>query len=138
MMSNESKWTRRRFEFNFPVELYPEILERLRGTPTRLEDRLRRVPGRMLIRKEGDSWSIREHAGHLLDLEPLFMGRLDDFECGAAVLRPADMENKKTYEARHNEKQLDTILKALRSARESIVELESQPRPGELINGAAR
>jgi hypothetical protein len=32
-MSSESKWARRKFDFNFPLELYPEILERLRGTP---------------------------------------------------------------------------------------------------------
>jgi uncharacterized damage-inducible protein DinB len=128
-MSSEGKWARRRFDFNFPVELYPEILERLRGTPARLEARLRPIPDSILLRKEGDNWSIQEHAGHLLDLEPLAMGRLDDFESGVAVLRPADMENKNTYEARHNEKQLDTILKTFRSERARIVErLEGWPQ----------
>jgi uncharacterized damage-inducible protein DinB len=129
-MSTESKWTRRRFDFNFPVELFPEILERLRGTPARLEDRLRSIPHSVLVRKKSDHWSIQEHAGHLLDLEALTLGRFDDFESGVAVLRPADMENQRTYEARHNEKPLGDILRAFRSERERMTKrLELWP-PG--------
>src|SRR5260370_7186247 len=104
-MRSESKWTRSRFDFTFPVELYPEILERLRGTPAawRLDcARFRTTScfGRKVI--TGQSKSMPEH---LLDLEPLAMGRRDDFESGPAVLRPADMENSQTYKAHHNEKQ---------------------------------
>ncbi len=32
------KWTDRRFNFDFPAGIYPEMIERVRGTPARLED----------------------------------------------------------------------------------------------------
>ena len=37
-MSKLLKWTDRTFQFTFPVEVYPEMIERLRGTPARLEE----------------------------------------------------------------------------------------------------
>jgi hypothetical protein len=36
-MSEVPCWMERKFAFDFPVELYPNILIRLRGTPARLE-----------------------------------------------------------------------------------------------------
>ncbi len=36
-MTQVAKWFDRKFEFNFPVELYPSLIMRLRGTPARLE-----------------------------------------------------------------------------------------------------
>jgi len=63
------KWSERRFDFSFPVELYPELLERLRGTPARLAYRLAGVAPERLIRRPPRGWSIQEHAGHLADLE---------------------------------------------------------------------
>ena len=37
-MSQATLWFERRFEFSFPVELYPNLCARLRGTPARLEE----------------------------------------------------------------------------------------------------
>jgi len=34
------KWTDRRFNFDFPAGIYPEMIERIRGTPARLEELL--------------------------------------------------------------------------------------------------
>ena len=111
------KWTDRQFDFNFPVELYPEIIERVRGTPARLEDLLRTVPAELLTRQEDGRWSMQENAGHLLDLESLFNQRLDEYLAGAAELHAADMSNRKTYEASHNEQKLDQILSSFREQR---------------------
>lgn len=111
------KWTERKFEFNFPVELYPELIERMRGTPARIEDRVNGLPQSVLVRRDGDSWSVQENIGHLLDLEPLFWGRLDDFDMGLTTLRAADMTNRKTHDARHNEQSIQSILSAFRAAR---------------------
>src|ERR1700722_16791265 len=68
-------WFEHKFDFGFPVELYPEIIERLRGTPARIEERLSDVPPALLTRRDGDKWSIQENIGHLLDLDELFAGR---------------------------------------------------------------
>jgi hypothetical protein len=35
---NRTKWVEREFEFNLPVGVFPSVLERLRGTPARVEE----------------------------------------------------------------------------------------------------
>jgi uncharacterized damage-inducible protein DinB len=115
------RWVERSFDFSFPVERIDTILERLRGTPARLEEKLSGFDRATLIRRDGDSWSIQEHAGHLLDLDELHLGRLDDYESGAVVLRPADTENRKTREADHNARPLEEILAKFREERARFV-----------------
>jgi uncharacterized damage-inducible protein DinB len=116
------KWSQRRFALGLPAESGPELVERLRGTPARVRDRTERLsPAVLTAVPASGGWSIQEHVGHLLDLEPLFMGRLDDFDDGRRVLRPADMSNRATVEARHNERRLDDILRAFRQARLALV-----------------
>jgi uncharacterized damage-inducible protein DinB len=116
------KWSQRRFALGLPAESGPELIERLRGTPARVRDRTERLsPAALTAVPASGGWSIQEHVGHLLDLEPLFIGRLDDFDDGRRVLRPADMSNRATVEARHNERRLDDILRAFRQARLALV-----------------
>jgi uncharacterized damage-inducible protein DinB len=120
-MASRIKWTDRQFDFSFPVELYPEKIERVRGTPARLEDRVRPLPTDVLTRRDGSRWSIQENAGHLLDLEALVMRRLEEYIAGASQLHAADMTNRKTYDAQHNAVQLDSILKLFRAERTQLV-----------------
>jgi len=120
-MSERIKWTDRKFDFNFPVALYPEMIERIRGTPARLEDRVAGLPSTILTRRDGDRWSIQENAGHLLDLESLVAQRIDEYEAGAAQLHAADMSNRKTYEAEHNQVPMSLILKSFREERLKVV-----------------
>lgn len=114
-------WFERRFKFDLPLWMYPNVLERLRGTPARLEDRLLNLPRELLIRRDGDKWSIQEHAGHLLDLEALETVRLEDYAAGRETLTPADLQNRKTYEAGHNSKEIREILTAFRAERTEFV-----------------
>jgi hypothetical protein len=116
-----SLWVAREFSFAIPLALYPNVLERLRGTPARLADLLGGLPREVLTRRDGDRWSMQEHAGHLLDLEPLEHARLDDYAARRAVLTPADMENRKTHEARHNERPLSELLSSFRAERLALV-----------------
>lgn len=116
-----SLWTERAFSFTIPVELFPNVLERVRGTPARLEELLGPLPREVLTRRDGDRWSMQEHAGHLLDLEALELQRMDDYEAGREVLTPADMSNRKTHEARYNERALADILHAFRAERGELV-----------------
>ena len=120
-MSRHLKWTDRTFQFTFPVEVYPEIIERVRGTPARLEDRVKSIAPEVLTKRDGDRWSIQENAGHLLDLESLFRQRLDEYLAGAEVLHAADMSNRKTYDADHNQVLLQTILSSYREQRSELV-----------------
>lgn len=121
-MSEILKWGDRTFQFTFPVEVYPEMIERLRGTPARLEDRLRSVDPELLTRRDGGRWSMQENTGHLLDLETLVSTRLNEYLAGATSLHAADMSNRKTYEAEHNSLPLEDILKSFRRERTGLVQ----------------
>jgi uncharacterized damage-inducible protein DinB len=114
-------WFERAFSFDIPDGLFPNVLERVRGTPARLEERLQALPKDLLTRKEGTAWSIQENAGHLLDLEPLWAGRVEDFFQGKERLQAADLTNRKTHEAGHNNRPLEQILSSFRSARSELV-----------------
>jgi len=115
-------WIDRKFEFDFPVDIYPEIIDRLTSTPTRIEDIIRNVPASTLKMRHLGKWSIQEHIGHLINTETLFTGRLDDFEAGVEALRPADMTNRRTYEANHNKRSIEMVLKEFNRARNKLIE----------------
>ncbi len=115
------RWFDRRFAFDLPAAMFPFVVERLRGTPARIEDKVRGLHPAVLTRRAGDAWSIQEQIGHLLDLDELHAGRLDDFLAGAAVLRAADLTNRKTAEAGHNQRPLGDLLAAFRREREAFV-----------------
>ena len=120
-MVNKMKWFDRTFSFNHPLDLYPNTVERLRGTPARLEERVRKLRTELLTGKDGVSWSIQENVGHVYDLESLWATRLDEFLDGAHLLSAADLQNKKTHEANHNASSIRKILKQFRDARELLV-----------------
>lgn len=113
-------WFERKFA-PFPVEQLPNLFTRLRGTPARLEDVLRGRSHDSLVRKPDGKWSAQENAGHLLDLEPLWLTRLDDYVAAREQLTVADVTNRKTTEAKHNARELEEILVKFRSARERLL-----------------
>ena len=122
-MSHIPAWFERKFEFTFPVAQYPNLCVRLRGTPARLEEIVRGVSREGLVHRPGDKWSAQEHAGHLLDLEPLWMARVEDFLADTDTLTTADLSNRKTQEANHNARELTEILAQFRAARLRLVDL---------------
>ena len=128
-MTHVPTWFERKFDFNFPVEQYPNLCVRLRGTPPRLEELLRGCSQDRLLQKPEDKWSAQEHAGHLLDLEPLWMARVDDFLAGGDTLTVADLRNRKTDEANHNAHPLENILADFRKARLHLVDRVTDFQP---------
>lgn len=116
-MTQVPVWFERKFAFAFPVEHWPNVAARLRGTPARMEETLRGGAREILIRKVEDKWSAQEHAGHLLDLEVLWLARVEDYVAGSAQLTAADLQNRKTHEANHNARPLEQILAEFRAAR---------------------
>jgi uncharacterized damage-inducible protein DinB len=114
-------WFERKFEFSFPVEVYPNLCARLRGTPARLQEALRGIAHEILIRKAQEKWSAQEHAGHLLDLEALWLARVGDYLAANEQLTAADLRNRKTDEADYNAQPLEQILSEFRAARERLL-----------------
>jgi predicted nuclease with TOPRIM domain len=121
-MSNRIKWTERKFDFGFPTSVYQEMIERLHGTPARIEEYCRSLPTETLTLRADNRWSIQENAGHLLDLESLVQQRIKEYVDGASALHPADMSNRKTYEENHNDKPIEKILNEFRRERTATVE----------------
>jgi hypothetical protein len=105
------RWFERKFRFDFPIQLYPNIVERLRGTPIRLEGKVVSVSSSLLTRRQGSSWSIQENIGHLLDLDALHAVRLQEFLNKAQVLTAADLKNQRTFDANHNAGNIMSLLK---------------------------
>jgi hypothetical protein len=122
-------WIDRRWRFDFPAELYPAIIERLRGLPARAEELCASLAPGLSAAAPARGWSIQRHLGHLADLEDLLNARLDAYDRGDAVLPAADMANRRTVEADHDARPVSEVLRRLRTARQSTVaRLEGYPR----------
>jgi hypothetical protein len=120
-MVEMTKWVDRKFNSDFPVGVFPGILERLRGTPARLEELIRGIPEAGLTKSIDGKWSIQENAGHLINVEELHDGRADDYLAGKETLRPADMENRRTFDADYNSQNIDSILESFRTVRMNFI-----------------
>ena len=111
-------WLERKFSFDLPAALCPNICARYRGTPARLEEAAAGLSHEQLIAKDGKQWSIQENAGHLLDEESLFQTRLSEYLAGAEKLTPAPYLHR---ELAHNQRDISEILREFRAARERQV-----------------
>jgi uncharacterized damage-inducible protein DinB len=120
-MSQVPIWFERKFEFSYPVELCPNLLARLRGTPARIEEVVRGRSQEILVRKMEGKWSAQEHVGHLLDLEPLWLARVGDYVTASDQLTATDLRNRKTDEANYNAHVLEQILAEFRTARARLL-----------------
>jgi hypothetical protein len=111
----------RTFRFDFPPEKFPDLLERVRGTPARVEELVRGLSRDALTRSDGAGWSIQQNIGHLIDLGYLPMRRIDQILAGEKVLIAADMANRATREADHNGREIGELLAEFRRDRGALV-----------------
>ena len=116
------KWLERRFGYEPAAGEFPAILERLRGTPARVEEKAARIHESARVKKPSDGWSIQEHLGHLADIESLWIRRVEEFLAGSKELSAADMTNRATFERRHNERAITAIVAEFRVARGNLVQ----------------
>ncbi len=113
----KTEWFNRKFTLIEDNGILPSIIERLIGTPARLEEITRNVDEYILMSKDGEKWSIKEEVGHLSDLEPLWFGRLEELMKGKSELRVADLTNQRTHTANHNATATEILLKRFRDQR---------------------
>lgn len=116
------KWFSRGFDFTSDQNIFPSIIERLAGTPARLEEKFSSIPREIETVRIDDTWTIKENLGHLIDLEPLWQGRLDDILNGETELRLTDLQNRRTTEAGHNDVPLEKLLSDFRAIRKRTLE----------------
>lgn len=122
-MISHMAWFDREFALGLPDWMLPNVVERLRGTPARVENLLRDVPREWLTRRDGEGWSMQEQVGHLLDLGRLDLARVEDYAAGRVVLTAADLQNRRTHEANHNARGLGELLADFRAERVRFVGL---------------
>ena len=119
----QTKWFERKFNFTSTQNIFPSIIERLLGTPVRLEEKLKSIPSEFITVKVDGSWSIKENIGHLTDLEPLWQVRLEELIAGKEELSAADLQNTKTHNANHNDVPVDELLKNFREVRKQTLSI---------------
>jgi len=120
-MITRQPWFARRFTFDLPVTAAAGLIERLRGTSSRLRERVAGVSPSKLVVKPAGHWSIQENVGHLWDLEPLWMTRVEEISAGKPVLQAADLQNRRTHDADHNARPIADLLKGFDAARTALV-----------------
>ncbi|MBD0332411.1 MAG: DinB family protein [Chitinophagaceae bacterium] len=120
-MIQQTPWVQRTFNFDFPVGIFPVIFSRLEGTIFRLHSLLQSADDKQCSHSL-NGWSVKQHIGHLYDLEDLWWQRLNDFNTNKAVLTAADINNKKTNEAGHNKKSIEELLSQFTIERQKILE----------------
>ena len=107
----------RGFQFVHPLWMLADFVERLRGTPERLEALLRSIPTAILNRQPGTSWSMLQIAGHLADVEELWAQRLDDLRQGRPTYTPARPEYFQALAQRHLTRSASEVLAEFRALR---------------------
>ena len=104
------RWFKRKFDFSNEQNIFPAILERLKGTSIILEHKISTIPEKHFRINHKDEWSILENIGHLIDLEPIWLGRMQDIIIGDEIMRPVDLENNKTNLANHNSREAKELV----------------------------
>ena len=52
------RWFDRRFDFDFTQNIFPSIVERLSGTPVRLEEKLAAIPEDLMRLRPNETWIL--------------------------------------------------------------------------------
>jgi uncharacterized damage-inducible protein DinB len=130
----KTEWFNRTFPRLEDNGVLPSIIERLSGTPARLDEMTSQLNSDLSILKVDGKWSVKEHIGHLSDLEPLWYGRLEDILAGAPELRVTDLTNQRTTTANHNATEIKALLKLFRQLRQSFVDRLTNLKDDQLTN----
>ncbi|HVU98049.1 MAG TPA: DinB family protein [Puia sp.] len=118
-----TKWFDRSFDLSFGAERYKAIYDQLAGAPERLQQAVRGVREETLVDKPEGKWSIKEQAGHLFIMEPLWRTRFLDILEQKLALTVADLNNTATSEAGFNAEPIDELLARFVAERRQTIEL---------------
>jgi uncharacterized damage-inducible protein DinB len=120
------KWFDRSFDLGFGADRYPAIYERLAGAPQRLQQAVAELREGILTDKPEGKWSIKEQAGHLFTMEPLWRMRFGDIVTMKPMLTVADLDNTATTEAGFNTVPIGELLQRFAAERQKTIHLLDQ------------
>jgi uncharacterized damage-inducible protein DinB len=109
-MIERQKWINHNFNLGIAVGWSKNIMSRLGNTEILLKHYVKNLTNGQLGQRTNDHWSIKEHIGHLTDLECLWLNRFEQFEQGLTELVAADMANQKTEKSNHNVLDIEVLL----------------------------
>lgn len=107
------EWFERQFQFGMLPGMLPFFLERLEGTIARLEQKVRDLEENILVFQPGGKWSIKQHIGHLAEVDGIALRRIDEMLRGVSPMTPAVFEPKQDY----NKQPLTAVLDFFKSRR---------------------
>ncbi|MDH3652479.1 MAG: DinB family protein [Saprospiraceae bacterium] len=110
-------WFERKFPSIDDTGRLPTLVERLISTPLRLTAKVSGITDLNLEVGKSGRWSVKEEIGHLVTLEPLWLGRVHDILQEELILREADLTNQATFDGNFNEWDVDELVRAFREER---------------------
>ncbi len=121
MTTDIPAWFGRTFPAPYPVDLLPNLRARLSGTAARLDEAVRgRLPETLSLGPPG-KWSAEEHVWHLVEIEALWLARVEDFLAERHQLTPANLTHRKPAEAEPGAGPLADALREFRAARTRLL-----------------
>lgn len=120
-MQERQEWVEHKFNLGINIGWSKNVLSRIKDTSIRIEHYVKNLTNEQLSFQENGKWSIKEHIGHLTDVEELWLNRFLQFEKGLPELVAADMSNKKTEKANHNASSIDQLIANFNTQREELI-----------------
>jgi uncharacterized damage-inducible protein DinB len=121
-LRHPGKWFERNFDFEHLSTTSTVILERLSQTTTLLRSKLSPLSDYEL-EKSNEKWSMKQNVGHLTDLEPIWLIRVNDILSGKEIMREIDLSNRKTNEANHNHIPVLDLIANFETERAKLLEI---------------
>lgn len=117
------KWFDRKFDFNFGMEQFSDLSERLGKSASMFLEITSEISNEDLNFKPDGKWSIKEHIGHLYILEPLWQKRFLEIKENKKEMSPADLNNTATDNALFNQYDIEKITDNFRQERNNTIQL---------------
>jgi len=128
------KWFDRQFDFNFGLEQFPDLLERLEKTSFQILEITNGMSEQDLSFKPVGKWSIKEHIGHLWVLEPLWQKRFLEIKGNQAEMSPAELNNTAKDNALINQYDIEKITADFQQERKHTIRLLKSFNEENLLN----
>lgn len=107
------QWFERKFTFGVSPEMLPYYLERLEGTIVRIENKVKGLDEAFLSFKPDGKWSIKQHIGHLAEVDAIALQRIDEMRSGISPMSPAVFEPRGDY----NNMTIEEVIKVFANSR---------------------
>jgi len=122
-LTDRPRWADRTFQFGQPTWMIHDFAERLAGTVPRLNALLSSVRPDLTTKQVDGTWSMLQNAGHLGDVEELWLERVSDLLAGRAVHTPARPDRFAALAAAHQNRTVDQVLQYVAMRRSPFLEI---------------